>query len=157
VFASTYVGTAQYDECYFVQLDTEENVYVVGQSQGNYPVSAGVYSNPGSGQFIQKYNPILSTAMQSTVFGSGNGLKISICAFLVSDCDQIYVSGWGGQTNQSNLPLSSTNGFPTTLDAFQSTTDGSDFYLIVLSQDMASLEYATFFGGPVSREHVDGG
>jgi len=157
VFASTYVGTNQYDECYFVQLDTDENVYVVGQSQGNYPVSAGVYSNPGSGQFIQKYNPILSTAVKSTVFGSGNGLKISICAFLVSDCDQIYVSGWGGQTNQSNLPFSSTNGFPTTPDAFQSTTDGSDFYLIVLTQDMASLEYATFFGGPVSREHVDGG
>jgi L-amino acid N-acyltransferase YncA len=31
-------------------------------------------------------------------------------------------------------------------DAFQSQTDGSDFYLIVLLQDAKQLLYGTFFG-----------
>jgi gliding motility-associated-like protein len=155
--ASSFVGNATYNECYFVQLDTEGEVYVAGQTGGNYPISPGVYSNPGSGQFIQKLSADLSTNLLSTVFGNGNGMRLSISAFLVSECDQIYVSGWGGQTNQSFLTGSTTTGFPTTPDAFQSTTDGSDFYLIVLTEDMTSLEYATFFGGPISNEHVDGG
>ena len=54
------------------------------------------------------------------------------------------------------VTTSSTLGLPVTSDAFQSTTDGSDFYLMVLNEDAASLAYATFFGGTAS-EHVDGG
>ena len=42
-------------------------------------------------------------------------------------------------------------------DAYQSTTDGCDFYFFVLSKDGLSLSYATYFGGPQSEEHVDGG
>ncbi|MFN6114634.1 MAG: PKD domain-containing protein, partial [Flavobacteriales bacterium] len=51
---------------------------------------------------------------------------------------------------------SSTIGLPVTPDAYQSTTDGSDFYLMLLEQEATSLAYATFFGGS-SSEHVDGG
>ena len=40
---------------------------------------------------------------------------------------------------------------------FQSTTDGSDFYLGVFNPDASSLAYGTFFGGGISAEHVDGG
>ncbi|HEX8041100.1 MAG TPA: PKD domain-containing protein, partial [Chryseosolibacter sp.] len=45
----------------------------------------------------------------------------------------------------------------TTPDAFQSTTSGSDFYFIVLTDDAKELLYATFMGGTMSRTHVDGG
>src|SRR5690606_10509679 len=44
-----------------------------------------------------------------------------------------------------------------TADAFQSTTDGDDFYLMVLSPEAEELVYATYFGGGTSNEHVDGG
>jgi hypothetical protein len=36
-------------------------------------------------------------------------------------------------------------------------TDGSDFYFMVLDGSWQFLEYATFFGGDGSNEHVDGG
>jgi len=66
----------------------------------------------------------------------------------------------GGLTNSSNAPYavnSTTDGLPITDDAFQSVTDGSDFYLCVLAPDATELVYATWFGGGSSREHVDGG
>src|SRR5690606_24667487 len=129
------------------------------QTHGAYPVSAGVYSNPGSTQFIHKYDHDLSTSQWSTVIGSGLGNEnISPSAFLVSDCGQIYFSGWGGVVNGfAQAANSTTNGLPTTVDAFQGSTTGSDFYLMVLEEDATALNYATFFGGTVSTEHVDGG
>lgn len=157
---STYLGTTEHDQSYFVQLDSVDNVYVVGQTEGNYPVQpASVYANPNSGQFIHKLNPELNNTIFSTVVGSGNGeVNIALSAFLVNTCAQIYISGWGGVVNASNNgpSASSTTGLPVTSDAFQASTDGSDFYLMVLGQDAQSLQYATFFGG-TSNEHVDGG
>lgn len=161
VEAATTIGTSAYDQCYFVQLDILDNIFVVGQTEGDFQVVGSVYNNPNSGQFIQKYNSDLTTLEWSTTVGTGSGnIDISPSAFLVSDCDQIYLSGWGGSTNANNSPeaeFSTTIGLPITADAFQSTTDGSDFYLCVLSPDATDLAYATFFGGGTSNEHVDGG
>lgn len=50
-----------------------------------------------------------------------------------------------------------TTGLLTTPDAYQTTTDGSDFYLLVLEADASAVTYASFFGGNISAEHVDGG
>ena len=157
----TFNGTSEYNQNYFVQLDMFDNIYVIGQTEGNMPIIGDVYNNPGSGQFISKFNSDLSSLEWQTTIGTGSGeIDISPTAFLVSDCDQIYFSGWGGATNQFNSPYansSSTTGMPITGDAFQSDTDGSDFYLAVLTAEASQLSYATFFGGDVSNEHVDGG
>ncbi len=159
LLGSTYLGTASYDQCFFVQLDTQDEVYVVGQTHGAYPVTPGKYTNPGSSQFIHKLSTDLSTSLWSTVIGNGNGNEdISPSAFLVSNCDQIYFSGWGGSVNTFvNADFSTTTGLPVTADAYQPNTDGSDFYLMVLNPEAVSLNYATFFGGGTSAEHVDGG
>ena len=50
-----------------------------------------------------------------------------------------------------------TNGMATTNDGFQLTTDGSDFYFMVLEADASSLLYGSYFGGNGVNEHVDGG
>ncbi len=159
LLSTTYVGTPQYDQSFFVQLDTSDDVYVVGQTRGNFPITPGKYAVAGSSQFIQKFQPDLSASLWSTRIGNGNGDEdISPSAFLVSDCGQIYFSGWGGNTNNNATPDNSTTiGLPVTPDAFQPTTDGSDFYLMVLEPDADGLDYATFFGGGMSGEHVDGG
>ncbi len=168
LISSTYLGTSAYDQAYFVQLDSAENVYILGQTKGAYPVTAGAYTNPNSGQFIHKLSNDLTTSLMSTVFGTGgNNPNISLTAFLVNDCGNIFLSGWGGQENglitYNPFPIPSgfvggnTTGMPVTSDAFQSATDGSDFYIMVLSKDAASLLYATFFGGIGIPEHVDGG
>jgi gliding motility-associated-like protein len=151
---ATYLGTTSYDQCYFVQIDKNNNVYVVGQTQGAMPITAGVFNIASSGQFITKLNPTLSTILFSTVFGNGSGQpNISPAAFLVDVCENIYVSGWGGNivTGQS------TFGMPITSNAIQPNTDGFNFYLFVLSTNATNLLYATYFGGPISQEHVDGG
>lgn len=156
---STYLGTSSYDQCFLVQLNTADEVFVVGQTRGNYPVTPGKFANPGSSQFIHKFDHDLANSLWSTRFGNGNpGQDISPTAFLVSDCGQIYFCGWGGSVNVNvGNTSSSTNNLPTTADAFQSSTDGSDFYLMLLEPEAVALNYATFFGGNTSREHVDGG
>ncbi|PSK94047.1 gliding motility-associated-like protein [Taibaiella chishuiensis] len=152
---ATFIGTGAYDQCYGVQTDHENRVYAMGQTLGAFPVSSGVYSNPGSPQFLIKLDSMLSTSVYSTVFGSGPSTSpnISPVAFLVDTCQNVYISGWGGPIT----PGSSTDNLPITTDAFQPTTDGSDFYFIVFSKNALNLLFGSFFGSPNKAEHVDGG
>ena len=156
---STLTGTERFDQVYFIDVDSQGDVFAYGQTNGPFPVTTGTYSNSNSGQFLQKLTADLSTRVFSTVFGSGIGIpNISPTAFLVNDCNNIYMAGWGGQIN-SRLGFwpSSTNGMPVTNDAFQRTTSGSDFYFIVLTADASQFLYGTYLGGASSRTHVDGG
>lgn len=158
---STYVGTNDYDQAYFVQLDPNDFVYLYGQTKGSYPISPGRYNNANSGQFIHKLSNDLTSTEWSSTFGAGSGNEeLSPTAFLVSDCYQIYIAGWGGTTNANNSAAvnSSSNGMPITQDAYQPTTSGSNFYLALFSADMVSLEYSTYMGSlNGSNDHVDGG
>jgi gliding motility-associated-like protein len=155
IVQSTYVGTISYDQVFFIEVDRWDNIYLVGQSFGGMPTSPDVYSNPGSSQFIWKFNSTLTATEFTTVFGNGlPGINISPSAFLVDVCGNIYVSGWGG----SVLGGTALAGMPITADAFQDTPpNGFDFYLMVLEREAQSLLYATYMGGDEAQEHVDGG
>jgi gliding motility-associated-like protein len=160
---ATYFGTDDYDQSYFVQLDTDNRPHLCGQTVGSDLALVGdVYdANPNGSTFVVRFTPNLETAEFVTRVGLPmTGVDISPTAFLVSDCNEMYISGWGGQTNSANSPYASqstTSGMPTTSDAFQIGTDGSDFWLGVLAPDAADLTYGTYFGGQFSNEHVDGG
>jgi len=158
IIHSTYTGTSGFDQVYFIDLDRKGSVYVYGQTNSrSFPVTAGVYSNAGSGQFLQKFDSTLAVLNYSTVFGSGIGIpNISPTAFLVNGCGIIYMSGWGGEVN-SGYWSSDTAGMPVTPEAIQTTTSGSDFYFCAFSDDASKLLYATFLGGTESRTHLDGG
>jgi len=156
----TYIGTPAYDQCFFIQLDAAENIYVLGQTTGDYLMSPGVYGQPSAGQFIQKIDPTLSTALLSTTLGNvANTISIVPTAFLVNSCDNILISGWGGNVNQYLGAYIGGNTFnlPTTANAAYKVTDGSDFYLMVLEKEFKSLLYATYYGGYGEDDHVDGG
>jgi gliding motility-associated-like protein len=152
---SSYIGTNVYDQAIFVEIDRWDYVYLVGVTNGAMPVFNAAYSNPGSGQFIQKLEPDLSALDYATVFGNGSGTpNISPSAFLVDVCGNVYVSGWGANILQPT-PL---NGMAITTDAFQSTPpNGFDFYLFVLERDANSILYGSYLGGSSAQEHVDGG
>lgn len=156
----SYIGTLQDDQVFFVDLDKDQNVYLFGQSNGAMPISNGIYSNNGSHQYVKKLTNNIQSELWSTQVGSGMSKSDLVpSAFLVDDCYNIYISGWNGNSNRTVLggnPLGNTNGLPTTPDAAQGSTDGSDFYFMVLDRDAASLVYASYFGGS-SNEHVDGG
>lgn len=159
ILQATFTGTGNFDQVYFVDVNTSGDVYVYGQTNGAMPITSGVFSNPNSGQFVQKFSGDLSTLVFSTVFGSGIGIpNISPTAFLVNDCNNLYMAGWGGNINIARgYWQSTTAGMPTTPDALQRTTRGSDFYFIVLTDDATELLYATYLGGNQSSIHVDGG
>lgn len=156
ILACTYFGSSAYDQCYFADLDQAGDIYVFGQTQDptNALIVNAPYNVPNAGQFITKVDPALSTILVSTRFGQGDGQPdISPTAFLVDYCNKVYVSGWGGNTGGAL----STTGLAVTPDAYQGTTTGGDFYLAVFDLDFTDLFYATFFGGDISTEHVDGG
>ncbi|MBJ6111114.1 gliding motility-associated C-terminal domain-containing protein [Hymenobacter sp. BT523] len=154
----TFVGTSSYDQAQFLQLDAAGNAYLFGQTLGQYPVTPGLYTVVGGRQFIQKLSPDLTASIYSTVFGSGrSSIDLVPTAFLVDECERIYVAGWGGEDTGGYLQ-GTTFGLPVTANAFQRTTDGSDFYLAQFGAGMSSLQYGTYFGqNGGGAEHVDGG
>lgn len=159
----TYFGTDDYDQSYFVQLDTDDRPHICGQTTGASMALVGdVYSDsPNGSTFVARLSENLEDLNWVTRIGlAQTGVDISPTAFLVSDCDEMYLSGWGGATNSLNSGYagqSTTNGMPTTVDAYQLGTDGSDFWLGVLAPEASDLTYGTFLGGVFSDEHVDGG
>ena len=154
---TTYIGSSSYDQNYLVDVDSDGAVYCFGQSEGNMPVSNGVYSNPGSKQFLQKYNKELTVLEKATVFGNGSSsTELVPTALMVSDCKEVYVSGWGGGFNDY-ASYKGIEDFPVTSDAIQPQTDGSDFYIIVLEEDFNEISYGSFIGNLYAEEHVDGG
>jgi gliding motility-associated-like protein len=156
---TVYVGTFSYDQSYFVYTDKNKNVYITGQTMGFFPHLGSGYYEAGGKQFITVFDPQLNTVLYQTLFGSGSQFpKLSPSAFMVDECNQIYFSGWGGNTNLGHNPNTSiTSGLVTTSDAFQRSSDGSDFYLIVFDKRLSRVAYATYFGGNITQEHVDGG
>jgi gliding motility-associated-like protein len=138
---STYLGTVSYDHAFRVDVNpADDHVFVCGQTQGNYPVSPGVYSNPNSNIFIQELSDDLSTAILSTRIGGTDFLVPT--AFLYDNCGNIYFCGFRAV---ANMPL--------TANAQQTSVGG--FWLAVLTPGMSSLLYGSYMGG--SSDHVDGG
>ena len=157
IINSTFFGSDQYDQSYFVELNKNEQVYIFGQTKcsGNSLVNNSNYSQLNGNQFIAIFSNELDILIRSTVFGTGKGSPdISPTAFLVDVCNNIYISGWGSNTGNGSL---STLNMPITNNAFQSNTDGNDFYIMIVDDGLDSLIYGTYFGGSQSAEHVDGG
>ena len=160
---STYYGSNDYDQIYFVDLDRDHNPYVFGQTENTDTIfiENALWNIPGSGQFVSKIYNQLSDRYYSTVFGSGNGIDISPTAFLVDLCNKMYLAGWGGSVNNLGIldnNVGYTQNLPISADAFQNTSsDSSDFYIIVIENDASGFVYGSYFGGNQSSEHVDGG
>lgn len=171
ILRTTYLGTAAIDQIYGLKFDLLGFPYVMGQTMGSWPVVNAAWSTPNGRQFIAKLQPDLSAYVYSTVFGKTTGGRtapdISPVAFLVDRCENVYVSGWGGQVVSGlNFPNEGVAGLPVTAGAIKSTPDistesglGEDFYFFVLKKNATAQLYGTFFGqnGGQIRDHVDGG
>lgn len=166
VLGMRYWGSTSYDQAHFIKLDQAQNVLIMGQTYDSILVTPGTYYNSRGGLFISKLSSDLNTVIFSTQIGNGTANNaLAPSAFMVDVCGRIYGSVWAGVVNfQSRYRTlnptgfaSSTNGMPFSANAFQATTDGSDFYLFVLSPNADSLNYATFFGELYGADHVDGG
>ncbi|WP_118972052.1 DUF7948 domain-containing protein [Taibaiella koreensis] len=140
---SSFLGTNVYDHAFKIQNDASDNIYVMGQTNGAYPTTTGVFSVTDGDIFITKLNPTLSSILLSTRMGNTvNFSRFVPTAFMHDICGNTYLSGFGANSNQ---PLST--------GAYQ-TIQGS-FWLGALSPDFTNLLYGTYFG-PLGT-HVDGG
>lgn len=150
----TYLGLSDFDQTFLLEINKQNHVFVVGHSLGgNFPIINASYSNPNSAQFIAELDSTLSNLLHATVYGNGNKnvTNISPAAFLVDDCGNIYVSGWGANILQNNL----LNGMPVTDGSLP--PNGFDFHLFVLDRSFNNIIYGSYLGGSQSQEHVDGG
>ncbi|MGY3088312.1 hypothetical protein ACVWYF_001345 [Hymenobacter sp. UYAg731] len=165
---ATYVGTPGYDQAHFLQLGSDGGVYLLGQTLGNFPRTPGAFTTTNGTLFVQKLAPDLGSSLISTAFGSTDArnaahVSLSPTAFLVDQCDRVYVCGWGGSSNQSTGISylgnnGSTFGLPVTAGAIQPTTDGNDFYLAQFTAGLTGLAYGTYYGRNFGTgDHVDGG
>lgn len=153
ILNARYFGTEKYEQIFGLELDPDENIYIVGHTDGLINTVGNVYFTPNGKQFVSKISNDFSNIVFLSKFGSDrNTIDLTINAFLLDDCGRLYMSGWGGINNVGN-----TNGLPVTSDAYKKTTDNRDFYIIVLGLNAKKLLYATFFGGDQSGDHVDGG
>ena len=155
---SSYWGTVGNDMIYDISFDNAGSLYMVGTTSDSWPIVNAVFSQSGGKQFICKVLPNLSGFIYSTVFGTNStSPNLSITAIMVDQCQNVFVSGWGGIANQF-YPNSGTTGLTVTPNAIQSTTDNSDFYFFVLGANASKQLYGSFFGGTgTAGEHIDGG
>lgn len=138
---STYYGSSVQDASFFVDLDNDGNVFIYGQTKGDLPITAGTYSDVDGEIFVAKFSPDYENLLVSTRLFPGGpfGYPEVPTAFLVDECDNIYISGYYAG-----------DGLDVTADALY--TDGG-FHILVMEPDMAALLFATYYSG----SHVDGG
>ena len=156
----TYWGTEEYDQIYFIDRDVDGKIYATGQTDGLLTKTPTVYGESDKGQFVFRIDTLLQNQDFVTTFGNTLGApNLAPSAFLVDVCGHIYFSGWGSDIVPSDATLrpGSTKDMVVSDDAYQKTTDNEDFYIIVFGRDAETLLYATFFGGNVTGDHVDGG
>ncbi|MDB5249970.1 MAG: cell surface protein [Segetibacter sp.] len=157
---TSYLGTEGDDMLYGIQFDDLGFPYITGTTTGTWPVINARFFQTGGKQFIAKLLPNLSNFVYSTVFGTNTpNPNLSPIAFQVDRCENVYVSGWGGEVNtRGAYPTAGTSGLTVTPDALKSVTDNSDFYFFVLEKNAGSQLYGSFFGQDGgSGDHVDGG
>lgn len=170
IINSTYYGSENYDQIYFVRIGRHDEVLLFGQTRapGSTMIYNAGYGVPGAGMLLVRLYSDLSARVWSTVFGTPGRINLSPTAFAADICTRVYAAGWGRDFVGHNSITWSTSNFgtknmETTTNAHQDTTDGQDFYIISLDAEANTLDYATFFGelhGHNSfggADHVDGG
>lgn len=143
ILHSTYLGTNSTDQAVSLQVDADDNVYVLGRTNGNYPITPGVWNGNTFGDvFIDKLSPDLSSSLLSTRVGNLQGpQQFFPSAFLVDICQNVYVAG-----------LNATAGMPLTTDAFQTNT--ASFWFCTIQPNFTGLLYGTYFGVNGDHSHI---
>lgn len=136
----SYFGTSARDQAFFLELDKFDDVFVFGQSNGTLTATTGAYVGPGTGSFIIKMEPNLSAVNVVSTFA-----RVAPTAFLVDNCNNIYIAGHGANASSGN--------YDTTAGAFQTTFGG--FYLMVLEPNATNMLFGSFYAN--NGAHVDGG
>jgi cell division septation protein DedD len=137
---STYLGGMFEDVGRAGAIDHAGRIVVAGYTESpDFPTTPGAFDvtfNEILDAYAARFSPNGSGLEFATFFG---GAAIDGAQSVAVDRQgRVYVSGWSESTD-----------FPTTTDAFDRTFNGgvSDAFVLRLSEDGSSLEYASYLGG----------
>lgn len=146
---STYIGTTGNDVVSRVDVDGNDNIFILGRNIGAaFPITTGSFTNITAATennqkiFIMKLNTSLSQVLTSTAISGTTNFTPG--AFIVDECSNIYFTSMGGGA-----------GMPMSLDAFQTNTD--DLWFAALDGTMQELIFGTYYGDPQVGDHCHTG
>lgn len=138
---STYLSGSHGDSGTDIDVDSKGNAYIVGwTTSSDFPTTKGAFQESLNGlhdAFITKINSIGTKLMYSTYLG-GNNVDIGY-GIVVDSKGNAYVTG-----------RADSKDFPTTIDAYQPSQNGSsDLFITKISKTGKKIIYSTFIGGRV--------
>lgn len=138
---STFIGGSARDQGIDIFLDASGNVYVTGNTlSSGFPTTGGAYDTTLSGTsdgFVLKLNADGTSLVYSTLIG-GNS-QDNINGITVDSSGNAFVSG---------ITYSTSNTFPTTGGAYQTTRRGfNDAFVTKFNSSGTALTYSTLLGG----------
>jgi roadblock/LC7 domain-containing protein len=146
LLSSTYLGGSEHDVARGIALSPTGDIFITGWTASNldqmprkkYPVTFGAFSENHSGNvdvFVSKLNSGLSTLLASSFLGGADGEQGN--GIIIDATGNIYVTGW-----------TSSNDFPVSEGAFDSTRNGNqDVFIAHLDKDLSTLLASTYIGG----------
>jgi Beta-propeller repeat len=135
---STLLGGTGFDVGSKVTIDSAGNAYVVGVTDGGFPVTPGAFqTSPGGTNdvFVAKLDATGTALVYSTLLG-GSGIDIGN-GIAINASGNAYVTGFTDSVN-----------FPVTPGAFQTMkAEALDAFVTELSASGNALVYSTYLGG----------
>lgn len=153
---ATYLGGSNDDYPHSL-IDFEDKLYILGTSESaNFPTTATAYDQTHNGSsdiVVAILDPTGSTLLGSTFVGGSNDDGLNE----INDWNTFYANygdDYRGEIITDNLgnayiaSVSSSNNFPTSASAFQTTNvGGQDGVVFKLDNTLSNLTFSTYFGG----------
>lgn len=143
LLSSTYLGTIGMDIGVKLQVDISDNIYVAGHTSGNYPVTAGLYTNTDGALFVHKLTSTLGNIVSTRLAANDANMGSAPFAFGVDDCGYVCYAVFTGDTS-----------LPITAGAYQAGP--ATMYIGQLNSSMTALNYATYLGSLNDGAHSHG-
>jgi hypothetical protein len=145
---STYLGGSNYEEGFYIALNSSGNAYVTGETwSADFPTTPGAFQTTfgggGSNGFISELNSNGTGLVYSTYLSASGGVMGAYIGVDSSGNASVAGTAWA-----SNLP--------TTPGAYQTTLRGTDnAFVWTLNPSGSALLYASYLGG--SGQDTGGG
>ena len=147
-----YVGGPERDEALAVVVDESDRFWVAGTAGRGLPTPAGAYSEGVDGPsdaWVARIDPTLlgrNIVQECTYLGGGGFDHASTLA--VGAEGAVYVAG---RTGSTDLPTTRA-AYLEACDCNSSSTAGTDGFVAEFSDDLSTLEWATYLGGSEGDE-----
>jgi len=145
---ATYVGGSNRDECFGIDVDSEGNVVIAGETaSNNFPVSSGAFQTAHAG-----YHPSFiysnSDAFVAKFSGSGQRLWCTYLGTATLGYEIAYAVTCDLYDNVIATGITPGANFPTTAGAFQTTYGGGQWDCFITKfNKTGSRIWSTYYGG----------